>query len=76
MDDATSVADEAAPYVHVTDRERLRHLASACRAGAKILKLRDDAQVALDYEDPLPESSVRALARLRTEARGTKHGAR
>ena len=76
VDDAASIADEAAPYVEMSGEERLRHLAAACRAAARLLELREDAQVALDYEDPLPESSVRALARLRAEARGAGHGAR
>ena len=70
VDEETSVAEEAAPYIDMPDEERLRHLAAACRAGAKLLRLRDDAAAALDYEDPLPASTVHALARLRAAARG------
>lgn len=76
VDDAASIAEEAAPYVTMRAEERLQHLAAACRAAARLLELREDAQIALDYEDPLPESSLRALARLRAEARGPSHDAR
>jgi hypothetical protein len=65
-DNATSLRDEAAPYVGLTPQARALMLAAACRAGAKLLRARPDAQAILERTDPLPQSSERALARLRS----------
>lgn len=52
----------------MTPEERLSLVALACEDAVRILAMRDDAQRALDHEDPLPESTRRALARLRKSA--------
>jgi hypothetical protein len=65
VDDATSVREEAAPYRDLAPAQRARHLAAVCRAGARLLRARSDAAIVRDYRDPLPASTVRALARLR-----------
>jgi hypothetical protein len=72
--DAESVRREAEPYVNMTPEERLIDLRAACRAAARILRSRADADVALAYVDPLPASSEALLARLRDEARKHPHG--
>ena len=66
--DADSVRAEAAPYREMTVDQRQILLAAACRAAARILRHREDAELALALVDPLPPSTVRALARLRREA--------
>ena len=68
VDDAASVCSEAEPYSKMTEEQRLSLLAMACRAAAKIVLSREDAVAVLAYEDPLPESSRRALERLRASA--------
>lgn len=70
FDNRTAVAREAAPYRMLTAEERWRATAAACRAAAQQLAHRPDRARLLDYRDPLPESSVRALQRLRAAARG------
>ena len=62
---AESVREEAAPYVHLTPAERGALMAAACRAAARLLKARPDAERVLDLVDPLPKSTEAALARLR-----------
>jgi hypothetical protein len=64
-DNATSLREEAAPYIGLSPEERLVMLAAACRAGARLLKARADAATILARVDALPASSERALARLR-----------
>lgn len=64
-DDAGSVREEAAPYKEMTPRQRLAILASACRAATRLLLSRDDHRRVLEHVDPLPESTIMALARLR-----------
>lgn len=64
-----SVRREAAPYAGMAPEERASHLAAACRAAAKLLASRADRERVLALEDPLPESSLRALERLRAVAR-------
>lgn len=65
VSNAESLREEAAPYVGLSPEERARMLAAACRAGARLLRARPDAARLLERTDPLPESTVRALARLR-----------
>jgi len=64
-------------YRSLTQAERADLLVAACKAGAVILLSRPDAERVAAYQDPLPESSVRALARLRAAYRAaraaTKH---
>lgn len=69
VDDTESVRIEAEPYREMTPEQRGSLLAAACRAAARMLRSRDDAEAVLAHEDPLPESSRRALERLRREAR-------
>ena len=69
VDNARSVQREARDYVGLTASERGALLAMACRAGAKFLRARPDAARLLDHVDALPESSERALARLRAAYR-------
>lgn len=76
VDNASSLREEAAPYVGLTAEERARMLAAACRAGARLLRARSDAARILDHVDPLPESSERALVRLRALKRAADAGAR
>jgi len=69
VDDTEAVRAEAAPYRELNVDERRVLLAAACRAAARLLRHRADAEAALSHTDPLPSSTVRALARLRSEAR-------
>ena len=59
---------EVEPYRALTPDQRARLLMAACRAGAELLRSRPDAERAAAFADPLPESTVRALARLRSQA--------
>lgn len=61
---------EAEFYRGLTLEQRAGLLAAACRAGAALLRSRADAERATSFVDPLPESTLRALERLRREARG------
>jgi hypothetical protein len=65
---ALGLMNEVEPYRSLTPADRARLLAAACRAGAELLRSRPDAERAAAFEDPLPESTVRALARLRARA--------
>ena len=65
---ALDLASEVEPYRSLSPAERARLLAAACSAGAELLRSRPDAVRAAAFEDPLPESTVRALARLRAQA--------
>lgn len=60
---------EAAFYWKLTAREHAELLAAACRGAAALLRARPDPERATDFVDPLPASTVKALARLREEAR-------
>lgn len=68
-DDRESVRWEAEPYRGMTPEERGAKMAAACRAAAKLLRAREDRAVVLAYRDPLPESTVLALKRLRALSR-------
>jgi hypothetical protein len=69
VDNRTAVAREAEPYRALTSEERARATAAACRAAARQLAHRADRERMLAYRDPLPESSVALLRRLRAAAR-------
>lgn len=71
-DNAASVRDEARDYVALTPAQRAALLAIACRTGTKLLRARPDAARLLERVDPLPESSERALARLRALQRAAR----
>jgi hypothetical protein len=71
VDDATSIEREAKPYRGLSNVERTRILADLCRAAAKQLSFRANRAYLLDYQDPVPESTRQALARLRQLYRPT-----
>jgi hypothetical protein len=66
--DADSVRAEAASYREMTVDQRQVLLAATCRAAARLLRNREDVETGLARTDPLPASTIRALARLRREA--------
>lgn len=69
VDNATSLREEAAPYIGLTPEQRAPMLRAACRAGARLLRARSDADPVLAYVEPLPASTEQALARLRASKR-------
>ncbi len=70
--DAVSVAYEARDYRDRTPAERAWMVGAACRAAARMIALRDDGDTVLDFRDPVPASSLKALARLRAAARAAE----
>ncbi len=66
--DGLDLRGEVELYRGLTLEERARLLAAVCRAGARMLRSRSDAERVAEFFDPLPESSIRALARLRRVA--------
>ena len=66
--DGLDLRGEIECYAGLTVEERGRLLAAACRAAGRMLRSRADAARAAAFVDPLPESSIRALARLRRAA--------
>ena len=69
VDNQTAIEREAAPWRGRTPAEHIRATAAACRAAARQLAQRTDRQRLLAFRDPLPESTIVALARLRANAR-------
>ena len=68
VDDATSVRAEVAEWAGLTVAERWR-LARLCSRDAMwAARASGNAERILEYVDPLPPSSVEALARLRRRA--------
>ena len=65
VDDHTSIMREAAPYRGMSPGERGKILRDLCRGAARQLSYRKNARELFDYQDPLPESTKIALARLR-----------
>jgi hypothetical protein len=63
-----SIDREAAPYRGMSAEERWRATAAACRSAARQLAQRADRERILEYRDPLPESTIRILRRLRRAA--------
>jgi hypothetical protein len=64
-----SVRREAAPYRTMSPERRLALGAVAARSVMKLAFLAADRDTVLGYRDPLPESSRRALERLRARRR-------
>lgn len=62
--------EKAAAYADMTPEQRFLVLASVCRDAVALLALHEDPRRALSWQAPLPESTVRALARLRRLPRG------
>ncbi|MBO6935760.1 MAG: hypothetical protein JJ863_12320 [Deltaproteobacteria bacterium] len=75
VDPIADVLVEAARYASMTPNERGALVASACRGAAATLAARPDAERALAWRDPIPESSKRVLARLRAEWRAKRDAA-
>jgi len=68
VDDATSVRAEVAEWAGLTVAERW-HLARLCSEDAMwATRASGNAERILEHVDPLPQSSVAALARLRRQA--------
>lgn len=65
VDNATSVRREAEPYRAMTPAERWEIAQRCCRAAHAMLQRSPHAERALAHIDPLPSSTVEALARLR-----------
>lgn len=65
VDNATSVAREAGPYVKLAPNERAQFLAPLCRTAMLIALGRPDSARVLSFRDRLPASTEQALARLR-----------
>jgi hypothetical protein len=59
-----SVRDEVAPYLGMSEADRLRLSRELCREAAAILRQRPDPDRWWEWVDPLPESTVAALRRL------------
>lgn len=70
VDPKRSVREKCEPYRHMTPEERARDLWDVCSAAAQLLALNTNRSRVLSLQDPLPESSRRALARLRSQAHG------
>lgn len=68
IDDCDSVRLEAEPFREMTPEQRAVLVKAACRAMARLLQIREDRKQVLEYVDPIPEGTVRALERLRREA--------
>lgn len=65
VSNSESVRREAQPYRDLTVEQRLALVRRACADAMLLLAMRPDRERALEYPDPLPESTKRALARLR-----------
>lgn len=63
--DADDVRADVQGALGTTMEERGRILLSLCRMAAEQIAHHPDPQRVLDYQDPLPEESVRLLYRLR-----------
>ncbi|MDI7266415.1 MAG: hypothetical protein QME96_00275 [Myxococcota bacterium] len=68
VDDRESVREEAAPYRLMTPEQRGALMAAACKAAARLLGVREDRRRVLAFRDPMPQSTLLALDRLRREA--------
>ncbi len=63
--DRHPVDDEVARMRGLTPQERLRIVASVCRSALRVLALNPKWETVLATRDEVPESTRRALARLR-----------
>jgi hypothetical protein len=69
VDNETSIGSEVAPFVSASDADRIEATRRCCRGAMTMLRFHDDPTQALEWVDPLPETSVAALARLRNRFR-------
>ncbi len=65
IDDEASVRREVAPYVGATPEELWRHTEDCAKDAMWAVRASGMAERVLAQEDPLPESTIRALRRLR-----------
>ncbi len=73
VDDVTSVRAEVAEWIGTTEAERWRLARLCARDTIWAVNASGHRDRILGHEDPLPESTVRALERLRRKA-GWGHG--
>jgi hypothetical protein len=66
IDADASVREDVADWVDASDAERWDATRRCAQAAARMLRFHDDPMRALDWTDPLPASTVAALARLRS----------
>ena len=71
-DSREKILAEIEPYLKLSSAQRWEQFHAACRGAARQLELRPDRAKVLAWRDPLPESTVRALTRLRAAARTNK----
>ena len=69
VDNETSIQREVAPFVSASDAERIDATRRCCRGAMTMLRFHPHPRTILDRIDPLPATSVNALARLRTQFR-------
>ena len=65
VDNESSLAREAEPYVDLTPEERAACLVQVCRTAMSIARSRPDSAKVLAFRDRLPASTEQALAVLR-----------
>ncbi len=65
VDDASSVRREMEPYRHATPAQLWRHTEDCARDAMWAVRASPFPARVLAYEDPLPESTLAALERLR-----------
>jgi hypothetical protein len=68
-DEVTSIREEMAPYVGATPAELWRHTEDCARDAMWAVRASSFPERALAYQDPLPPSTIAALARLRGQLR-------
>lgn len=66
VDDSTSVKEEVEPYRTASPEELWRHTEDCAKDAMWAVRASPFPERVLAYVDPLPESTVRALARLRS----------
>jgi hypothetical protein len=66
VDNATSIGVEVEPYRRMSMLERWRATRRCCESASAILRFNRRPERVLEYRDPLPESTQRALRRLRS----------
>ena len=64
--------EERAEHADRSPEEQIAALIAACRGAMRLIALREDRERVMSFVDPLPESTQRALARLRREYRATQ----
>lgn len=69
IDDAAQEHPEAAECRRLTPDQRGERLVQCCKLAMAILRGREDADRVLAHRDPLPDSSLQLLARLRATYR-------